>query len=155
MSDSFVTPWTIAHQAPLSMGFSRQEHWSGLPFSSPGDIPPTQCTDTWRQFIDSSVYSDLTTSKYAFLTTNNIWMLLKEIPTYSGCNHIIRIFGWIHVSYGEVTMYHYCHTMCLSACWHYIMTAELSIYVKTWILTKSISNRLWKISFVVLDRSLR
>ena len=31
----FVTPWTVACQAPLSMGFSRQEHWSGLPFSSP------------------------------------------------------------------------------------------------------------------------
>ena len=38
MSDS-VTPWTIARQAPLSMGFPRQEYWSGLPFPSPGDIP--------------------------------------------------------------------------------------------------------------------
>ena len=35
----FATPWTIAHQAPLSMGFSRQEYWSGLPFPSPGDLP--------------------------------------------------------------------------------------------------------------------
>ena len=35
----FVTPWTVAHQAPLSMGFSRQEYRSGLPFSSPGDLP--------------------------------------------------------------------------------------------------------------------
>ena len=34
----FVTPWTIVHQAPLSMGFSRQEYWSGLPFP-PGDLP--------------------------------------------------------------------------------------------------------------------
>ena len=33
-----VAPWTIAHQAPLSMEFSRQEHWSGLPFSSPGNL---------------------------------------------------------------------------------------------------------------------
>ena len=32
-------PWTIAHQAPPSMGFSRQEYWSGLPFLSPGDLP--------------------------------------------------------------------------------------------------------------------
>ena len=32
-----VTPWTVVHQAPLSMGFSRQEHWSGLPFTLPGD----------------------------------------------------------------------------------------------------------------------
>ena len=35
----FVTPWTVASQAPLSMGFSRQEYWSGLPFPSPGDLP--------------------------------------------------------------------------------------------------------------------
>ena len=35
----FATPWTIAHQAPPSMGFSRQEYWSGLPFPSPGDLP--------------------------------------------------------------------------------------------------------------------
>ena len=35
----FVTPWIVAHQAPLSMGFSRQEYWSGLPFPSPGDLP--------------------------------------------------------------------------------------------------------------------
>ena len=35
----FETPWTIAHQAPPSMGFSRQEYWSGLPFPSPGDLP--------------------------------------------------------------------------------------------------------------------
>ena len=35
----FATPWTAAHQAPQSMGFSRQEYWSGLPFPSPGDLP--------------------------------------------------------------------------------------------------------------------
>ena len=35
----FVTPETVAYQAPLSMGFSRQEYWSGLPFPSPGDLP--------------------------------------------------------------------------------------------------------------------
>ena len=35
----FATPWTVACQAPLSMGFSRQLYWSGLPFPSPGDLP--------------------------------------------------------------------------------------------------------------------
>ena len=38
MSDS-ETPWTVARQAPLSLGFPRQEYWSGLPFPPPGDIP--------------------------------------------------------------------------------------------------------------------
>ena len=33
-----MTPWTVAHQAPLSMGFSRQEYWSRLPFPTPGDL---------------------------------------------------------------------------------------------------------------------
>ena len=34
-----ATPWTVAYQAPLSMGFSRQEYWIGLPIPSPGDLP--------------------------------------------------------------------------------------------------------------------
>ena len=34
-----ATPWTITHQAPLLMGFSRQEYWSGLPYPTPGDLP--------------------------------------------------------------------------------------------------------------------
>ena len=38
MSDS-TSPWTVAHQAPLSMKFSRQEYWSGLPIISPGELP--------------------------------------------------------------------------------------------------------------------
>ena len=39
VSNSFVAPWTVAHQAPLSVGFARQEYWSWLPFPSPGDLP--------------------------------------------------------------------------------------------------------------------
>ena len=35
---TLATPWTVAHQDPLSMEFSRQEYWSGLPFPSPGDL---------------------------------------------------------------------------------------------------------------------
>ena len=55
LSDS-AKSWTIARQAPLSMGFSRQEHWSGLPFPSPGDLPnprtePSSPTLAGRFFI--------------------------------------------------------------------------------------------------------
>ena len=39
LSPTLEAPWTIAHQAPLSMGFSRQEYWSGLPFPTLGDLP--------------------------------------------------------------------------------------------------------------------
>ena len=42
----FATPWTVAYQAPPSMGFSRQECWSGLPFPSPGD-PPEPGIEPW------------------------------------------------------------------------------------------------------------
>ena len=52
VSNSFATPWTIAHQAPLSIGFSRQEYWSGLPFPTPGYLPdpgikPALCFLHW------------------------------------------------------------------------------------------------------------
>ena len=55
VSDSFVTPYTVAHQAPLFMGFFTQEYWSGLPFPSPGDLPdsgikPAFCMLTGRFF---------------------------------------------------------------------------------------------------------
>ena len=55
VSDSFATPWTAARQAPLSMGFSRQEDWSELPFPSPRDLPnrgtePTSPALTGRFF---------------------------------------------------------------------------------------------------------
>ena len=39
MFKSFSVPWTVAHQAPLSMRFLSQEHWNGLPFPSPGELP--------------------------------------------------------------------------------------------------------------------
>ena len=41
VSDSFVSPWTVALQAPLFMEFSSQEYWSGFPFPSPGNLPDT------------------------------------------------------------------------------------------------------------------
>ena len=39
MSNFFVSPWIVEHQAPLPMGFPRQEYWNGWPFPSPGDLP--------------------------------------------------------------------------------------------------------------------
>ena len=62
VSDS-VTPWTVAHQAPLSMRFSRQEYWSGLPFLPAGHLPksgmelasplsPTLPIDSFLHFVD-------------------------------------------------------------------------------------------------------
>ena len=54
----FVTPWTVAYQAPPSMEFSKQEYWSGLPFPFPGDLPnawikpgPPALQETWVQSL--------------------------------------------------------------------------------------------------------
>ena len=57
MSDSFVTPWTGACQAPLSTGFSRHRHWSGLPFSSSGELPDlgieaASCIGRWILYAE-------------------------------------------------------------------------------------------------------
>ena len=49
----FATPWTVAYQAPLSMGFSRQYYWSGLPFPSPGDLP-----EPGIERLSPALYSD-------------------------------------------------------------------------------------------------
>ena len=54
----FVTPWTVARQVPLSMGFSRQEYWSGLPFPSPGDLP-----DPGIEPMSPALWADTLTSE--------------------------------------------------------------------------------------------
>ena len=52
MSNSFAIPWTVACQAPLSMGFPRQEYWSGLPFPFPGDLPNTGIKPMSPKLVD-------------------------------------------------------------------------------------------------------
>ena len=52
VSDLFAAPQTVAHQAPLPMGFSRQEYWSGLPFPSPGDLFDQQILAAFCPFVD-------------------------------------------------------------------------------------------------------
>ena len=48
----FATPWTVASQTPLSLEFSRQEYWSGLPFPSPGDLPDPGLVAQTQALID-------------------------------------------------------------------------------------------------------
>ena len=63
----FATPWIVARQAPLSMGFSRQEYWSGLPCLSPGDPP--------NPGIDPASYMSPTLAGW-FFTTCTTWEAL-------------------------------------------------------------------------------
>ena len=65
----FATLWTVAHQAPPSTGFSRQEYWSGLPFPSPGDLP-----DPGTEPRSPALQADALTSE----------PLGKPIPDYKG-----------------------------------------------------------------------
>ena len=58
VSDS-VTPWTVTSLAPLSMWFSRQEYWSGLPFPDPGNIPYTRIKLRTPAFQEYSLLSEL------------------------------------------------------------------------------------------------
>ena len=55
----FATSWTVAHQAPLSMRFSRQGYWSGLPFPSPGDLPnpgiQPRCPALWADSLPAEL----------------------------------------------------------------------------------------------------
>ena len=60
----YVTPWTIAHQALLSMGFSRQEYWSGLPCPPPGDLPDPGLEP--KSLLSPALAS-------VFFTTNATW----------------------------------------------------------------------------------
>ena len=69
-----VTPWTVAHQTPLSMGFSRQEYWSGLPCPPPGDLP--------NPGIEPASLASPTLSG-RFFTTSTTWKAqFCGIPSY-------------------------------------------------------------------------
>ena len=54
---TLATPWTVTCQAPLSMEFSRQEHWSGLPFPAPGDLPNSGIKLTLTEIACASIYT--------------------------------------------------------------------------------------------------
>ena len=69
-----MTLWTVACQAPLSMGFSRQEYWGGLPFPPPGDLP-----DPGIQ----SVSLRSPTLAGGFFTASTTWEALTECQLYS------------------------------------------------------------------------
>ena len=79
-----MTPWTVACQDPLSMGFSRQECWSGLPFPSPGDLPEPgiqpgssalQADDLLTELLDEEIegYLVINIHRITQLVTGEAW----------------------------------------------------------------------------------
>ena len=82
----FATPWTVAHQAPLSMGFCRQEYWRGLPFPPPGDLPNLG-TELWTlvsciagRFFTTELPGS---SSYGTLIKYSIWTVILSPSDYS------------------------------------------------------------------------
>ena len=90
----FATPWTVAHQAPPSMGFSRQEYWRGLPFPSPGDLP-----DSGIEPGSPSLQADALPSK-----PPGIHFILSKITAW--VNGRVRI--WTQISW-MLCVILYCH----------------------------------------------
>ena len=87
----FVTPWTVALQAPLSMGFSRQEYWSGLPRSPPGDLPNPGIKPASLTFLALAG---------RFFTTSTTW------EAHSHCIYMYHVF-FIHSSVsGHLDCFH-------------------------------------------------
>ena len=76
MSDS-TTPWTVAHQVPLSKEFSRQEYWSGLPFPSPGDLSNPGIMPRYPAlWTDSSLFEPL-----EMLRENSMELQADSLPS--------------------------------------------------------------------------
>ena len=78
--DSFETPWTVSHPAPLSMGFSRQEYWSRLPFPPPGDLSDPRMEPT--SLVSPALAGGV-------LTTSSTW---------EGCFHIATDWNTLSLS---------------------------------------------------------
>ena len=73
----FATPWTVAYQAPPSMGFSRQEYWSGVPFPSPGDLPDPGIEPGFPAFQEDDLTSEPQGSPVAVQFSKHL--LLKRL----------------------------------------------------------------------------
>ena len=94
MSDSFVTWCTVIHQAPLSMGFSRQEYWSGLPFPSPGDLPNPEIEPASPALQANSLpLSHQRSLVYIYLIKIKIQKNVKHETTYA--NIRVKTASWV------------------------------------------------------------
>ena len=103
MSDSLWPPWTVAHQAPPSMGFSRQEYWSGLPFPSLGDLPNPGIEPRYLALQADALTSEPPVKPKFMLANIKTWRLVsktshklqnifimcvseQELPRYINCS---------------------------------------------------------------------
>ena len=111
----FEIPWTVAYQASLSMGFSRQEYWSGLPFPSPGDLP-----DSGIKPGSPALEGDALTSeppgkpiyyKYCVIMTHLITHF--HISRLLGCYRFLFQWTSLHLAVGLWERWHHWVTECV------------------------------------------
>ena len=100
LSNSSVTPRTIAHQAPLSVGFSRQEYWRGLPFPFPGDLPNPGIELTSPALpVDSLLLSHQGSLKLTLILHSSLFFLVFSLSD-SELDHAIALSSdkWVDVT---------------------------------------------------------
>ena len=94
----FVTPWTVAYQAPPSMGFSRQEYWNGLPFPSPGAFPDPGIEPWSPTFQADALTSDIPACKVVSDSATP-WTSLPGSSVH-GISQA-RILEWVAIAFSE------------------------------------------------------
>ena len=156
-----MTPWTVAPQAPLSMGFPRQEHWSGLPFPSPGDLPnpglePTFLTSpslaggffpasaTWEAHVSFYIpISDVSESSSCFksLPTSSIDHFFNchhSNIVYCGVNfcfpHDKLCWPYFHVPIGRLCIFFWC-AMSVQIFWQFGENCVSSYWIVRYLYT--------------------
>ena len=110
----FVTLWTVAHQTPLFMGFSRQEYRSGLPFPSPGDLPDPGIHPEW-------VFASPASAGRLFATSDTLVFLLSHLSN-SGLGERLRSFWWPPIGFVAVTCNPREHIWFRSSLWRHRST---------------------------------
>ena len=110
----FATPWIVACQAPLPMGFHRQEYWTGLPFPSPGDLPnPGIKLGSPALQADSLLNEPPRKPK-----TSNLFVALVEINTniYIYICIYIYIYIYLFILYMYIYLFYVCVCVCVCVC---------------------------------------
>ena len=83
----FETPWTVAHQAPLSMGFPRQEYWSGLPCPPPGDLPNPGIYSAFPAMVDGFLTTEPPEKPHLIGLRTKIEIMVTLLPVIE-CPHV-------------------------------------------------------------------
>ena len=85
----FLTLWTVAHQAPLSMGFFRQEYWSGLPCPPPGDLPDPGIEPATLAAPASQADSLPLSHQGSLKSAGEMILAIGTVPCHSNCKMIL------------------------------------------------------------------